>query len=89
MGEVFGANAWDMIHIGQLVRQELRNKGYTVSWLARELNCSRTNVYKILDKASLDTSLLVQLSLLLDVDFFLFYTEDLEKRKEKSIPEQD
>ena len=87
MGEVFGANDGNMIHIGQLIRQELKKKGYTISWLARELNCSRTNVYKILDKASLDTSLLVQLSLLLDVDFFLFYTEDLEKRKEKTTPE--
>ena len=70
-----------MIHIGQIIRQELRNKGYTLSWLARELNCSRSNVYKFLDKASLDTSLLLQISLLIGVDFFQYYTDELNKRE--------
>ena len=80
--EIFSMHTWrSMIHIGHIIRQELRNKGYTLSWLARELNCSRSNVYKFLDKASLDTSLLMQISLLVGVDFFRYYTDELNKRE--------
>ena len=69
-----------MIHIGQLIRQELQDQGRSVSWLARELNCSRSNVYKIFDKGTLDTAILLQLSKLLKVDFFRHYTDELGKR---------
>ena len=34
------------IHIGSLIRHRLDEKGYSVVWLARQLACSRTNVYK-------------------------------------------
>jgi len=77
IGEVFGVSCVLMIHIGQLIRQELRNKGYTVSWMARELNCSRSNVYVIFEKATLDTAVLMQISKLLNVDFFQYYTDEL------------
>lgn len=70
-----------MIHIGQLIRQELQNQGRSVSWLARKLNCSRSNLYKIFDKATLDTAILLQLSKLLEVDFFRYYTDELEKNE--------
>lgn len=79
IGEVFGANDGNMIHIGQIIRQELRNKGYTVSWMARELNCSRSNVYVIFEKPTLDTAVLMQISKLLDVDFFQYYTAEFER----------
>ncbi|MBR5803400.1 MAG: XRE family transcriptional regulator [Bacteroidaceae bacterium] len=68
-----------MIHIGQLIRQELQNQGRTVAWLTRELNCSRSNVYKIFEKPTLDTAILLQVSRLLKVDFFRYYTDELSK----------
>ena len=68
-----------MIHIGQLIRQELQNQGRTVAWLTRELNCSRSNVYKIFEKPTLDTAILLQVSKLLKVDFFRYYTDELSK----------
>lgn len=37
------------IHIGSLIRRRLDEKGYSVVWLARQLACSRTNVYKIFE----------------------------------------
>lgn len=69
-----------MIHIGQLIRQELQNQGRTVAWFTKELNCSRSNVYKIFDKPTLDTAVLLQVSKLLKVDFFRFYTDELLKQ---------
>ena len=72
-----------MIHIGQLIKQELQSQGRTVAWLTRELNCSRSNVYKIFEKPTLDTAILLQVSKLLKVDFFRYYTNELSKEKLK------
>ena len=33
-----------MIHIGQLIRQELDRQERTPTWLARKINCERPNV---------------------------------------------
>ena len=72
-----------MIHIGQLIKQVLQSQGRTVAWLTRELNCSRSNVYKIFEKPTLDTAILLQVSKLLKVDFFRYYTNELSKEKLK------
>ena len=69
-----------MIHIGQIIKQELVNQGRSVTWLARRLNFSRSNMYKIFDKSTLDTAILMQISQLLNVDFFQYYTDELEIR---------
>ena len=69
-----------MIHIGQIIKQELVNQGRSVTWLARRLNFSRSNMYKIFDKSTLDTAILMQISQLLKVDFFQYYTDELEIR---------
>ena len=49
--------------------------------MTRELNCSRSNVYKIFEKPTLDTAILLQVSKLLKVDFFRYYTNELSKEK--------
>ena len=69
-----------MVHIGQLIRQELKEQGRSVTWLAKNLNCSRSNVYIIFDKPTLDTSVLMQISKLLDVDFFRYYTKEFVRQ---------
>jgi len=74
-----------MIHIGRLIRQELQNQGYTVTWLAKELNCSRSNIYKLFEKPTLDTSILMQISKLLNVNFFRCYVDEVERL----MPEED
>lgn len=69
-----------MVHIGQLIRQELKEQGRSVTWLAKNLNCSRSNVYIIFDKPTLDTSVLMQISKLLGVDFFRYYTKEFVRQ---------
>ena len=39
-----------MIHIGQLIKQELEHQERTPSWLARKINCERPNVYNIFER---------------------------------------
>lgn len=64
------------MHIGQLIRKQMEEQGKTVSWLARELSYCRTNVYKIFDKKSIDTGLLLRISVLLHHDFFQDYSKE-------------
>ena len=71
-----------MIHIGQLIRQELEDQDRTVIWFAHCLAYSRANVYKIFDKTSIDTELLLRISTLLDVDFFKVYTTEWNTRRD-------
>ena len=66
-------------HIGRIVRQTLKSQGRTVTWLAQQLPCDRSNVYKIFAKRTLDTELLLTLSKVLGVDFFQIYSSFLKK----------
>ena len=63
------------MHIGNLIKQQLEEQGRSVVWFARKLSYSRTNVYKIFEKPSIDTSLLLRISSILNYDFFKHYTE--------------
>lgn len=67
----------DMIHIGSLIEQELRRQDQSVTWLAGELHCDRTNVYKVFKKKSIDTQLLENISVILRHNFFLDYAEEV------------
>ena len=57
----------------------MKEQGHTVTWLACKLSYSRTNVYKIYDKKSIDTDLLLRISSILQYDFFGLYSRELGK----------
>lgn len=66
------------MHIGQIIKKELEDQGRTVVWFARKMSYSRTNIYKIFERSSIDTSTLLRISIILGVDFFKVYSEKLE-----------
>lgn len=68
-----------MIHIGEEIRKVVFDKRVTVVWLAQQLGCSRTNVYKIYEKSSIDTNTMLRLSKILKYDFFALYKEEIDK----------
>lgn len=72
-----------MIHIGSLIRLKMEERQKTVVWLAEQLSCSRTNVYKIFDKYSVDTEMLARISSILEFDFFSVYSDDIKENKKK------
>lgn len=65
-----------MIHIGQLIADELYHQGHSVSWLAKQLCCDRSNVYKILKKTNIDVELLQRISRVMNYNFFQYYLDD-------------
>lgn len=69
------------IAIGELIKGELKRQGKTSVWLAQELGCHRTNIYKVYGRSSIDTGMLFHISALLHVDFFKIYSEALSKQK--------
>ena len=67
------------MHIGNLVRQKVIEKGLTIVWFAEQLSCTRVNVYKIFSKRSIDTDMLFRISKILDYDFFRHYSDLFEE----------
>ncbi len=63
-----------MTHIGKIIETELKKQKRSVTWLAQQLYCDRTNVYSIFKRQSLDTKLLFRISMLLKCDFFKEYS---------------
>ena len=66
-----------MIHIGEAIRKQVEEQGRTSVWLARELGCHRTNLYKIYDKRTIDTCVLLRISRILNYDFFKLYSGEI------------
>lgn len=64
-----------MIHIGRLIKEELQRQERTPAWLARKINCERPNVYYIFSQASINTNLLLRISLALNYNFFTVYSD--------------
>lgn len=67
----------ERIHIGMMVKQELRRQGRSNRWFAEQLNVNLRTVNKIFDKQYIDTLQLFRICKILDVDFFKFYSENL------------
>ena len=63
------------IHIGSMIKNKLKEDGRSVSWLANKIHCKRANIYKIFDKSSIDTALLLRITLALEKNFFVYYTD--------------
>ena len=65
------------IHIGNLIREELRRQGHTNAWLAERISVNVRTVNKIFTKPSIDTQRLYQISKELNKDFFECYSNEL------------
>lgn len=68
--------------IGKAIKAKLKTNNITVVRFAEQLGCSRTNVYKIFNKHSIDTEELLTISRILDFDFFKLYSDKLYSKKE-------
>ena len=73
----------DNINIGQEIHQELQRQGRTVTWLSQQLGTSRMACYRIFDCYSIDTQMLLRISILLGRDFFLLYSASLDEEFHK------
>ena len=57
------------MHIGQLINEEVRRQGLTVEQFAELISMSRTNVYHIFNRESIDLDILIRISKTLHRNF--------------------
>lgn len=62
------------IHIGNLIKQKLRQQERSNAWLARKLFMDSSNVSKMLKRQYIDTDVLLRISIILEEDFFVHYS---------------
>ena len=62
------------IDIGFAIRQKMSEQGATIAWLARKVNCDRSNLGKQLQNAHIYPELLLKISIALKTDFFVYYS---------------
>ena len=73
------------ISIGSIIKQKLKEKDLKIAWLARQVYCNESNFHKKLKNNSIDFDLLSRISMVLEEDFFAYYSEELTK-KWKNLP---
>lgn len=69
------------IHIGNLIRDELRRQGHTNQWLMERIGVSERTLQRLFNKPSIDTQQLLLISTALNVDFFRIYSDYLGPRQ--------
>ncbi|WP_289199627.1 helix-turn-helix transcriptional regulator [Bacteroides acidifaciens] len=62
--------------IGESIHDRLRQQGRTVKEFADAIGYQRSNAYRIFNQASIDTELLMRISLYLEYDFFAEYSAE-------------
>lgn len=65
------------VHIGQLIEQELIRQQRGKAWFARQICCTRENVYRILKSDNIDYQLLRRISMVLNYNFFSVIAKDI------------
>jgi len=66
-----------VIDIGQRIHDVVLHRQCNITQLAAELGCDRKSVYRLFQKTSIDSNLLMRLSLILHYDFFEEYHTEL------------
>ena len=57
------------VHVGKMVQNELRRQGRTVNWLAEQIYCEKSNIYKLFRRKSIDLVQLMKISEVLEHNF--------------------
>lgn len=71
-----------MKHIGIRIREEVDRQRHSIGWLARQLACDRSNVYRLFRRESIDTATLTRLCKILDHDFFHDLSHELHEERQ-------
>lgn len=77
------------IHIGRLIEKEVKRQNLSIAEFGRRINKVRASVYHIFRSSSVDSELLLTISLVLNKNFFAPYVAKLpEDEAEISLEKQ-
>lgn len=74
--------------IGHLIRRKLNEQGRSVKEFAEAIGFRRTNVYRIFNQQSIDTELLLAISVYLRYDFFSIYAKRYQQAAEHCLKDE-
>jgi len=66
------------MHIGQHIKEVMRQNGVTATQLAKDIYCTRPHIHKIFRKDNIDIALLQRISLALNHNFFKDLSDDFD-----------
>ena len=66
------------MHIGQHIKEIMRQQGVTATQLAKDICCTRTHIHKIFRKNNIDIALLERISKAMKHDFFHDLSEEFQ-----------
>ena len=69
------------MHIGKKIRTVMRSQGRSVSWLAAQIPCDRSNIYNIYKRDTIDVKLLMRLSDILGHNFLQDLLDEMETER--------
>ena len=62
------------IHIGDIIKQKLKEKERSITWLANKMGYTRSSIGKMLKQEHIHAELLLRISHILEYDFFVHYS---------------
>jgi len=72
------------LHIGQIIKQQLKKYKRSVSWLAREIGYDRSSLNVLLkEQKDIHTTLLRRIAKAMNIDFFILYSNDFQAQQKK------
>jgi len=72
------------MHIGKLILKSLKEKERNIAWIARKVNCDDANLGRQLKNSQhIHSALLLRISIALEEDFFVHYSEVVKKKTRK------
>jgi predicted transcriptional regulator len=66
-------------HVGHIIKAVFDEQGRTVQWFAKQMNCNRTNVYKLFEKQHLNSEIIARASKALNHNFFLDLSQKINE----------
>lgn len=71
-------NIGSKIHLGKIIQEKVNKSGLTITEFAEKINLSRPAVYQMFNKQSVDSDLLVRISLILKENICEFICREAE-----------
>ena len=75
-------NNREPLPIGDMIRRTMYAKGLSVEEFADKLYVHRANVYNIFRRYTITTDLLLRISVILETDFFRYYSSEYSRQKD-------
>lgn len=70
------------LDIGEIIKQEFERSGLSITQFARMINKERSLIYHLFKRRSIDTDLLFQICMVLNIDLFRLFSDKLEQENE-------